>query len=168
MNILLRKLIHNNLRLLCSGTLNSSNPVQLRTTNAIFNESPVCTSSAAFAFVTQSVCINRQLEICSIWCSNIRHYAKKAKDSGKKDGVSVSAKKGRIAEKPTVQLSSEELNEVIHFDKMKQQMDLALDHLKKDYVEQLALRTSATMFDTLTVDTADGQFSLIEIAQVIL
>lgn len=62
-----------------------------------------------------------------------RYYSKKAKDS-KKDRPS---KKGRGIEKPHVELSSEELNEVVDFDKMKQQMDLALDHLKKEYAEQL-------------------------------
>lgn len=110
--------------------------------------------------------IERQPE-CSFLSSHlVRHYAKKAKDSGKKDQAA-SKKSHRGPEKPSVQLTSEELNEVINFEKMRQQMDMALDHLKKDYVEQLSLRTSAAVFDSLTVDTQDGQFSLIEIAQVI-
>ena len=165
------KNIHQNLRFVCTLTLKrylSSRPVLLppRLSNSVSNDTRVRKCASTFALVTQPVGSSGQLGICNVWFSDIRHYAKKAKDSGNKESASASVKKGRTAEKLTVQLSSEELNEVINFDKMKQQMELALDHLSKDYVEQLALRTSATMFDTLTVDTTDGQFSLIEIAQV--
>jgi ribosome recycling factor len=93
-------------------------------------------------------------------------YAKRAKDSGKKDQ---GPKKGhgRGPEKPGVELSSEELSEVIDFDKMTHQMEAALEHLRKEYAEQLTLRTSTSVFDGLIVATPDGEFPLIQIAQVV-
>jgi len=66
-----------------------------------------------------------------------------------------------------VALSEEELNEVIDYEDMIKQMEAALEHLRKEYAEQLTLRTSVNAFDGLTVDTPDGQFPLIQIAQVI-
>jgi hypothetical protein len=112
--------------------------------------------------------VERPQVACDVCSYHIRQYGKKAKDSsGKKENATT--KKGhRGPEKPNVQLTFEELNEVINFDKLRQQMDLTLDHMKKDYVDQLSLRTSAAVFDSLTVETPDGQFSLIEIAQVVL
>ena len=49
---------------------------------------------------------------------------------GKKDG------------KSSVEMSEEELNAVIDFNKMSQQMALAVEHLKQEYIEQVTLRTS--------------------------
>lgn len=89
------------------------------------------------------------------WCS----YAKSIKD-GKRD----MSKKGQ---KLKVSLSNEELNEVIDYENMMQQMEAALEHLCKQYTEQLSLRTSVNVFDGLLVDTPDGQFPLIQLAQVI-
>ena len=47
--------------------------------------------------------------------------------------------------KPKVELSHDELNSVVDYDKMCEQLDLAVEHLKQDYIEQLSLRTSAGM-----------------------
>lgn len=65
-----------------------------------------------------------------------------------------------------VTLSSEELNAVIDYDNMINQMEATLEHLRMEYAEQLSLRTSVNAFDSLIVDTPDGQFPLIQIAQV--
>jgi len=86
-----------------------------------------------------------------------RSFSKKAK-GGKKAGLSAAAK---------AVLSNEELNEVIDYDNMIQQMEDALELLRNEYTEQLSLRTSVNAFDGLIVDTPDGQFPLIQIAQVI-
>jgi len=64
-------------------------------------------------------------------------------------------------------LSSDELNAVIDFESMINKMETTLEHLRKEYAEQLSLRTSISAFDSLIVDTPDGQFPLIQIAQVI-
>jgi len=90
-----------------------------------------------------------------------RSFAKKAKD-GKRD----MSKKGH-GHTVKVALSHEELSAVIDYDHMIKQMEGALEHLHKEYAEQLSLRTSLTAFDSLIVDTPDGQFPLIQIAQVI-
>lgn len=66
-----------------------------------------------------------------------------------------------------VALSTEELNEVIDFENMTKQMEATLEYLCKEYAEQLSLRTSVNAFDGLVVDTPDGQFPLIQIAQVL-
>ena len=104
---------------------------------------------------SHSVFMLSGIKICS------RGFAKKAKE-GKKD----LSKKGKI-EKPSVELSPEELNEVISFDKLKQQMEMTVDHLRKEYAEQLTLRTSISLFDNLSVDTPDGKFPLIQIGQIV-
>jgi len=94
--------------------------------------------------------------ICSQWCG----YAKNLKD-GKRD----MSKKGH-GHKLKVSLSNEELNEVIDYENMTKQMEAALEHLCKQYAEQLSLRTSLNAFDGLVIDTPDGQFPLIQLAQV--
>jgi len=96
----------------------------------------------------------------SIFNIQWRSFSKKAKD-GKRD----ISKKGH-APAAKVTLSNEELNEVIDYENMIKQMEAALEHLRKEYAEQLSLRTSVNAFDGLTVDTPDGQFPLIQIAQV--
>jgi len=89
-----------------------------------------------------------------------RSFAKKARD-GKRD----TSKKGH-GHAVKVTLSHEELNTVINYDNMLEQMETTLEHLRKEYAEQLSLRTSLSAFDNLIVDTPDGQFPLIQIAQV--
>jgi len=66
-----------------------------------------------------------------------------------------------------VVLTNEELNAVIDYENMIKQMEAALEHLHKEYAEQLSLRTSISAFDSLIVDTPDGHFPLIQVAQVI-
>lgn len=82
-----------------------------------------------------------------------------------RDGKRIASKKGQ-SQPLKLTLSNEELNEVIDYDNMTKQMDAAVEHLCKQYTEQLSLRTSLNAFDGLAVDTPDGQFPLIQIAQV--
>lgn len=89
-----------------------------------------------------------------------RSFAKNLKD-GKRD----TSKKGH-GHVAKVALSAEELNAVIDYENMINQMEAALEHLRTEYAEQLSLRTSVNAFDGLTVDTPDGHFPLIQIAQV--
>ncbi|KAK2173213.1 hypothetical protein NP493_892g01019 [Ridgeia piscesae] len=73
----------------------------------------------------------------NISISQVRGYAKKGggrRDKGKKDG------------KPAVSLSPEELNEIVNFEKMKSQMDMALEHMKQEYFTQLTIRNTSGMF----------------------
>jgi hypothetical protein len=39
-----------------------------------------------------------------------------------------------------VNLSPEELNEIVNFEKMKSQMDMALEHMKQEYFTQSGTR----------------------------
>jgi len=110
-------------------------------------------SSAHKCFVDSS--LNLCLAISS------RSYSKKAKE-GKKE----LSKKSQPA-KSRVTLSEDELNRVISFDKVKSQMSLTLDHLKKEYLENLTLRTSHGTLDNIRVETVDGTFPLIQLGQVI-
>ena len=43
-------------------------------------------------------------------------------------------------------LSPEELNEIVNFEKMKSQMDMALEHMKQEYLTQLTIRNTSGMF----------------------
>lgn len=79
----------------------------------------------------------------------------------KKEKVS---KKGHKA--TTQELTNEELNSVINFDKMKDSMEQALQTLRHEFTEQLALRTNLASLDQLPVDTPDGRFNLIQLAQI--
>ena len=86
----------------------------------------------------------------------IRHYAKK----GKKDRGGDKKKGSKI------DLSAEELSQVINHQKMQIQMMAVLEELQKQYMSQLKLRTTAGAFDQLIVETDDGKFPLIQIAQI--
>lgn len=97
----------------------------------------------------------------SMWLLVSRNYAKKSKD-GHKQG----AKKGKT-DKPHVELSEDEIGEVMDVGKMKRQMELTLEHLKKEYSEQLTLRTSVGILDKIEVETPEGTFPLIQLGQVI-
>ncbi len=50
-------------------------------------------------------------------------------------------KKGKGG-KPHVELSADEMTEVIDLNKMKAQMEASISKLKQDYAEQLTLRTN--------------------------
>ena len=43
-------------------------------------------------------------------------------------------------------LSPEELNEIVNFEKMKSQMDMALEHMKQEYFTQLTIRNTSGVF----------------------
>ena len=51
--------------------------------------------------------------------------------------------KGGKASKPKVTLTDGELNEVFDYDKMVHQMELVVENLRKDFIEQLTIRTNA-------------------------
>ncbi|KAK2150053.1 hypothetical protein NP493_2848g00000 [Ridgeia piscesae] len=75
----------------------------------------------------------------NISISQVRGCAKKGggrRDKGKKDG------------KPAVNLSPEELNEIVNFEKMKSQMDMALEHMKQEYYTQLTIRNICMFMNT--------------------
>lgn len=91
-----------------------------------------------------------------------RSYAKKSKEGkGKHD------KKHDKQNKPKVELIGEELSEVIDVPQMTHKLQASLDHLRLEFVEQLSLRTSVGMLDSLQVQTPDGSFPLIQLGQVV-
>ena len=45
-------------------------------------------------------------------------------------------------------LSPEELNEIVNFEKMKSQMDMALEHMKQEYYTQLTIRNICMFMNT--------------------
>ncbi|XP_064649710.1 ribosome-recycling factor, mitochondrial-like isoform X1 [Lineus longissimus] len=85
-----------------------------------------------------------------------RGYAKK----GKKE-------KGGKGKVHKVDLSPEEIEEVINYDKMVSHFDDALEHLKQEYIKQLSLRTNIGAFDQLIIETDDGKFPLNQLAQIV-
>ncbi|ELU02846.1 hypothetical protein CAPTEDRAFT_226887 [Capitella teleta] len=108
----------------------------------------------------QQIPVNRNAGI--IVQAPCRGYAKKGKDGkGKHD------KKHDKKNKPKVELVGEELNEVIDVPQMEHKLQASLDHLRLDFVEQLSLRTSVGILDSLQVQTPDGSFPLIQLGQVV-
>lgn len=94
-----------------------------------------------------------------------RYYAKGKKE--KKDKENKKDKGGKKSSKPRIEVSQEELNRIINFSKYQQQMQLQLDTLKSEYIEQLSIRSSTGALDRILVETADGKFPLIQLAQVV-
>lgn len=90
-----------------------------------------------------------------MWCV-YRGYAKKLKTKSKKD-------KG----KTKISLNLEAVEEVISITAMKNEMVNILEQLKTEYINQLSLRISTSMFQTIPVETADGKFPLNQLGQVI-
>ena len=43
-------------------------------------------------------------------------------------------------------LSPKERSEIVNFEKMKSQMDMALEHMKQEYFTQLTVRNTSGMF----------------------
>ncbi|KAL1131014.1 hypothetical protein AAG570_012252 [Ranatra chinensis] len=84
-----------------------------------------------------------------------REYAK-GKDKKKSD-------KGR---QQKVEIKEDLIAEVVNFQKMKGEMDRALEQMKEDYVKNLSLRSSAGSIESLKVNFEGKKFELIEVAQV--
>lgn len=84
-------------------------------------------------------------------------YAKGRDKKGKKDKGSHKA----------VTLSGDELTSVIDLPEMKHKMEMSVAHMKKEFVEQLTLRTSVGALDNLAVKTPDGEYPLIQLAQIV-
>ena len=75
--------------------------------------------------------------------------------------------KGKSKKNPNVDLSEEQLTEVVNVPQMKEKMEHALEKLRKDYAETLTLRTTPGVLDNLSVHTPDGDFALNQLGQVV-
>jgi ribosome recycling factor len=87
-----------------------------------------------------------------------RGYAKKgkAKVKGKHDNT-----------KPKVELVGDDLTSIIDVPECEHRMRATLEHLLIEFAEHLTLRTSVGALDSLKVQTADGNFPLIQLAQIV-
>ncbi|CAH1787522.1 unnamed protein product [Owenia fusiformis] len=99
------------------------------------------------------------LQIKPITIVASRNYAKKKKD--KKAGGG-----GKKSNKAKVSLSNEEISEVIDIVSFNTEIGNAFIKLKKDYEQNLSLRTSIASIDRLSVHTEDGTFMLMQLAQI--
>lgn len=88
------------------------------------------------------------------WC--VCSYAKKA---GKD-------KKGKAAKVAKVQLTQEEIGDILNLESVKQEMQGVLDRLKESYIHSLNVRTSVGSFDRVVVETSDGRFHLNQLGQI--
>ncbi|XP_036368628.1 ribosome-recycling factor, mitochondrial isoform X1 [Octopus sinensis] len=88
------------------------------------------------------------------WC-HIREYAKASKSKKKTTG------------KPKVFVSDDQMEEVINLTAFKSEMSSVLEQLQLDYLNQLSLRVSTRVFDTITVKIENKEFRLNQIAQII-
>lgn len=88
----------------------------------------------------------------------IRGYAK-----GKARGGDMKNEKG----KKKVEISDEQLAEVIKIDAMRTQMQKAVDRLKEEYVKNLSLRSTTGSIETLPVSLDGKEYELQELAQIV-
>ncbi|XP_059158380.1 ribosome-recycling factor, mitochondrial-like [Physella acuta] len=88
------------------------------------------------------------------WCI-ARSYAKKGKDKG-----------GKAHKKMT--LTDDQLSGLVDIEKVREEFTHVLKDLKEKFVHQLTVRTSQGVFDNLIVKTAEGNFPLIQLGQVIV
>ena len=116
-------------------------------------------SRSALSPVVATLCCHWLISESPGFSQQSRGYAKNAK-KGKES-------KSKNKTKPKVDLSPEELSEVINVGEMKHKMEMSIVHLKKEFVEQLSLRTSVGVLDDLIVGTPDGEFPLIQLGQVV-
>lgn len=77
-----------------------------------------------------------------------------------------SKEKGKQQQKPKVELTSDEINDVIDSEDLIRSMKGALEHLKNDLNENLNLRLKPSTFEQINVKTQDGTMKLGEIALV--
>ena len=85
------------------------------------------------------------------------NYAKKA---GKD-------KKGKQVKGAKVELSQEDIGDIIDIEQVKTTMQEVVNRLKENYIQNLNLRTSLGTFDTIIVDTDDGKFHLNQLGQIV-
>lgn len=88
--------------------------------------------------------------------SSIRGYAK-GKDRGRDKN------KG----KKKVEVSDEQLAEVIKIDSLRTQMQKAVDRMKEEYVKNLSLRSTTGSVETLQVNFEGKEYELQELAQIV-
>jgi len=81
------------------------------------------------------------------------------KDKGKKDKKGKGKSSGMV---PSV----EEMKQLVPYSKFQSSMSALLDELKQEYNEKLSIRAASGSLDHLTVETEDGSFHLIQLAQV--
>lgn len=91
-------------------------------------------------------------------CVCTRGYAK-----GKARGGDKKTDKG----KKKVEISDEQLAEVIKIDAMRTQMQKAVDRLKEEYVKNLSLRSTTGSIETLRVSLDGKEYELQELAQIV-
>lgn len=87
----------------------------------------------------------------------LREYGSKAPK--KKDKKDKKAKKH-------VQLTNEELSQLIDPDKFHSNLDTILNKMQSDFNEQLSLRTNTGALERLEVSTPDGNFPLMQLGQI--
>ncbi|GFT61606.1 ribosome-recycling factor, mitochondrial [Trichonephila clavipes] len=85
--------------------------------------------------------------------NQVQNYAKKAQ--GKKGG-----------KQKLMQLSDEEMSDAIDIQEYRTQLNEIQEKLKKDFVENLSLRSSASNIDNLLVKLGDEEYPLQELAQI--
>lgn len=100
-------------------------------------------------------CIKSQGFIPVTWI--VSSYSKKA---GKD-------KKGAPTKLAKVELSNEEVGDIIDLEDVKKSMQEAVDKLKENYIQNLSLRTTLGSFDKIIVETNEGNFHLNEVGQIV-
>ncbi|GFS29618.1 ribosome-recycling factor, mitochondrial [Nephila pilipes] len=100
-----------------------------------------------------SISLSKDLKPFTPITNLVQNYAKKTQ-----------GKKG--AKQKLMQLSDEEMSEAIDIQEYRTQLNEIQEKLKKDYVENISLRSSASNIDSLLVKLGDEEYPLHELAQI--
>lgn len=91
----------------------------------------------------------------------VRYYAAKGKDKLKTKARDKGVKFVKI------QMTDEQLKEVINLDNLQQQMQKALDTMKSEFIQNLSLRSTTGSIESLRVNVDGQEHELQELAQII-
>lgn len=94
-----------------------------------------------------------------IQLQSMRHYSKadKQKEKAKNKGIKLHS----------VQLTEEQVNEIVSLDTMQKKLQKAIDTLQTDYIKNLSLRSTTGSIETIKVDVEGDQHELQDVAQII-
>ncbi|XP_062608149.1 ribosome-recycling factor, mitochondrial-like [Saccostrea cucullata] len=106
------------------------------------------------------------LQPCGTWGLENRtfslsvHYMKKANPKAKKQ------KKSKKVSDDEEEDAEVEIGAVINMDSLTEEMEQALEHMQKEFIQNVSLRPSTAAYEHLMIETPDGKYPLNQIAQV--
>ncbi|CAF0760326.1 unnamed protein product [Brachionus calyciflorus] len=112
------------------------------------------------------ICFSRSIALCSRLIIKQSFLETKTPLVLSVQKYSTKKSKGKQIQKPKVQLTKEEIDDVINSGELIKIMKDAVEHFRQDLNDNLNLRLTPSTFEQINVKTQDGPMKLGEIAQV--